>query len=906
MNNCYSDLDDNNLYSDLNGNKLFDSNDLYSFDSSNQKDISNKEKQSNDNSFEHIQNLIDSNEEYSTITLSGTYKGNGEPIHVNKSVILKGNPSASLNANQLSQILVITANNVRIENINFLNGDANKPFSADTGGAIYAEGENLEISQCNFTSNSAQYGGAIASLGNGFSLYNSNFARNTAFYSGGAIHLVSNSSNVFGCDFKNNCGYHAGGSIAWVGDDGSLTNCLFYNSIKDINDASQFGGAVVWIGNNGKIKQTKFLNNTAKNSGAAVYWRGLNGELSHSIFENNTSKNDLAYWGNPDYLKNDFFGFNINSKEDFIDSRLAYYNDSFKAPENWVNIILVRDYLEWEDVANLYLYFASSNDEYLEDLPSYEINVSSILNDLDTEANAISSNRLPCYYHGENIGHDRICISNKYNLNESFDLYFKSVPLIRTGNDTKDILDAVEKAKEGDKILLNENDFDETFIIDTINLLDKSLDFDGYGKTILQLSNSSNVFFNTSSSGYDITDDSGKISKVPYNLSIEGITFIVKNTDTIVLANAKNSSNPLAIDVESIGIENNKILKRDDDTVGESIYILKLKSERPILSPIGEIKISNNDIDLGINPFKFEITSIQNGNDVEINNRTDFSRKVSFIKYSNMTTESVVASVQGRTGKYFTVRLTDSNDNPLSHRNIQIGFNGKIYNRTTEYDGRASLQINLQYTGTYTFAISFLGDEEYNGSFEVAKIVVKKQNPSLSLDKVYCKASDKTKKISAELYDNYLNPLANKILKFTIDGKTYSAKTNSKGQASVKLSLSSKKFYKFTVKFAGDSFYNSASGSNTLYLLSDEAWKVQNEKVNGANSNPSSNGAYAKRSMNNIKKIAESAIKEDGYYISSIVDVGDCFSCLIADSNGKQVGAILVSYDGRIVGGMGS
>ena len=50
MNDCYSDLDDNNLCcSDLNDNKLLDSNDLYSFDSTNQKDLSNKEKQSNDN-----------------------------------------------------------------------------------------------------------------------------------------------------------------------------------------------------------------------------------------------------------------------------------------------------------------------------------------------------------------------------------------------------------------------------------------------------------------------------------------------------------------------------------------------------------------------------------------------------------------------------------------------------------------------------------------------------------------------------------------------------------------------------------------------------------------------------------------------------------------------------------------
>ena len=58
---------------------------------------------------------------------------------------------------------------------------------------------------------------------------------------------------------------------------------------------------------------------------------------------------------------------------------------------------------------------------------------------------------------------------------------------------------------------------------------------------------------------------------------------------------------------------------------------------------------------------------------------------------------------------------------------MQIGFNGVIYDEkngiVTDENGTAKLQINLGYKGAYTFAICFLGDDNHNASFAVAKSV---------------------------------------------------------------------------------------------------------------------------------------------------------------------------------------
>ena len=117
------------------------------------------------------------------------------------------------------------------------------------------------------------------------------------------------------------------------------------------------------------------------------------------------------------------------------------------------------------------------------------------------------------------------------------------------------------------------------------------------------------------------------------------------------------------------------------------------------------------------------------------------------------------------------------------------------------------LQINLEREGIYTFAVAFLGDDDYNGSFAVAKITVSKQKGTLTVPAKSYAASAKTKTLTATFKSAKGNPVANRTVTFTVNGKTYTAKTNAKGVASVNVSLTKKGTYSFTVKSAADSKY---------------------------------------------------------------------------------------------------
>ena len=305
----------------------------------------------------------------------------------------------------------------------------------------------------------------------------------------------------------------------------------------------------------------------------------------------------------------------------------------------------------------------------------------------------------------------------------------------------------------------------------------------------------------------------------PSEVNITDVNFKVNDATTIVQATADNATNPTAIDVASINIKNNNIELASEDVVAESVTVLELDSERGVLAPTGEIAVSGNNLPAGVDPFDFKVTSIATDDGVVIpDGPISTERTETEIIYQNMTTTAVDVDTDGRVGKYFYITLKDKNGNLLKNKPIQIGFNGVVYDRTTDENGSAKLQINLKNAGTYTFAVSYLGDDAYNGSFIVAKIVVNKQKGSLTVPNKSYKASASTKSLTATFKSASGKVVKGKKITFTVNGKSYSATTNAKGVATVKVSLNTKGTYSFTAKFAGNTMYAAISKKATLKI----------------------------------------------------------------------------------------
>ena len=60
--------------------------------------------------------------------------------------------------------------------------------------------------------------------------------------------------------------------------------------------------------------------------------------------------------------------------------------------------------------------------------------------------------------------------------------------------------------------------------------------------------------------------------------------------------------------------------------------------------------------------------------------------------------------------------------------------------------------------------------------------------------------------------------IAKKKVTFKVNGKKYAGKTNSKGKVTVKVKLTTKKTYKVTVRFAGDSKYKVVTKKSTIKI----------------------------------------------------------------------------------------
>ncbi|WP_409199667.1 hypothetical protein [Methanobrevibacter sp. DSM 116169] len=136
-------------------------------------------------------------------------------------------------------------------------------------------------------------------------------------------------------------------------------------------------------------------------------------------------------------------------------------------------------------------------------------------------------------------------------------------------------------------------------------------------------------------------------------------------------------------------------------------------------------------------------------------------------------------------GSKYEVYLYDSNNTPIANQNISITVSGVEYNRSTNINGMASLNLNLD-SGEYNITAVFKGNDLYSASNTIEnKLTILSTISGNNLVKMFQNGS--------QYYAEFLNSdgsfLINSNINFNINGVLYTRSTDSKGVASLNINL---------------------------------------------------------------------------------------------------------------------
>ena len=241
------------------------------------------------------------------------------------------------------------------------------------------------------------------------------------------------------------------------------------------------------------------------------------------------------------------------------------------------------------------------------------------------------------------------------------------------------------------------------------------------------------------------------------------------------------------------------------------------------------------------------ITISLTSDDYEASNATVniiVSRKTTKLSASAVTATYNVA-------KNLVITLKDADGNPIRGATVTVDLNGaKKY--TTDKKGQVKVAVGKLVPKTYTAKISFAGNNLYKASSATAKVTVKKATPKMTAKAKTFKFEDKTKKYTVTLKNNKGAAMKNTKVTLKVGGKTYTAKTNSKGVATFKLTkLTKKGKFNAVITYAGNKYYKKLTKKAKITVKAP-AWKTV---------------AKGSKDKATVKKIQQ-ALKDNGYYLT--------------------------------------
>ena len=218
-------------------------------------------------------------------------------------------------------------------------------------------------------------------------------------------------------------------------------------------------------------------------------------------------------------------------------------------------------------------------------------------------------------------------------------------------------------------------------------------------------------------------------------------------------------------------------------------------------------------LNLDLGEFTY-VVSVEGDNEYNVD---PVSQYINVKKFTSIYVVSVTATYD--INNPLIVNLHDIDGAALKNTQVKITVNGATKTYTTNVYGQVLLStVGLTPKG-YNVLINYDGSSKYHSTSASARITVNKATPFIIVSNMKYYASEKVKKFYMILKDNRYRPMKNVKVTLKVKGKTFTAKTNKNGRATFKIKKVNKKGkLKATVKYSGNSYYNSLSKSAKITI----------------------------------------------------------------------------------------
>ena len=159
-------------------------------------------------------------------------------------------------------------------------------------------------------------------------------------------------------------------------------------------------------------------------------------------------------------------------------------------------------------------------------------------------------------------------------------------------------------------------------------------------------------------------------------------------------------------------------------------------------------------------------------------------------------------------GKNLVITVKDENGKPINDAVLTVNL-GSTKKYTTDANGQVKINVATLTPKTYTAKITYAGSDSYNGTTGSTNVTVKKATPKITAKATSFKLKVKTKQYTATFKDNKNQALKNTKVTLKVNGKTYSVKTNNKGQGVFKITnLKKIGSYSAVITVPANTYYN--------------------------------------------------------------------------------------------------